>query len=70
MRPQTNRLFLTPDEIAARLRVRLSTVRWLIRTRQLTALRIDEEFLIEGSDLMAFIDAHTISPGPGCRDSG
>jgi excisionase family DNA binding protein len=70
MRPQTNRLFLTPDEIAARLRVRPSTVRWLIRTQQLTALRIDEEFLIEASDLIAFIDAHTISPRPGTRDGG
>lgn len=53
-------LYLTASEVAAQLRVRPSTVRWLIRTRQLTAQRIAEEFLIERSDLTAFIDAHII----------
>jgi excisionase family DNA binding protein len=57
-----NRLYLTTGEVAARLRVRPHTVRWLIRTRQLTAQRIAEEFLIEELDLAAFIDAHTIPP--------
>jgi hypothetical protein len=40
-------------------------VRWLIRTQQLIAQRIAEEFLIEESDLAAFIAAHTVSPHPG-----
>jgi excisionase family DNA binding protein len=53
-------LYLTAAEVAAQLRVRPSTVRWLIRTRQLTAQRIAEEFLIERSDLAAYIDAHII----------
>ena len=63
MRPQANQLYLTTGEVAERLRVRPSTVRWLIRTQQLTAQRIAEEFLIEKSDLAAFIDAHTIRGG-------
>jgi excisionase family DNA binding protein len=62
MKPQANRLYLTTSEVAARLRVKPSTVRWLIRTQQLNAERIDEEFLIEASDLTAFIDAHVIPP--------
>ena len=63
MRPQANQLYLTTCEVAERLRVKPSTVRWLIRTQQLTAQRIAEEFLIEKSDLTAFIDAHTIRGG-------
>ena len=64
MKPQANRLYLTTGEVAAQLRVRPRTVRWLIRTQQLSAQRIAEEFLIEESDLAAFIDAHTVSPRP------
>ena len=60
MRPQAKPLYLTAGEVAAQLRVRPSTVRWLIRTQQLTAQHIAQEFLIEKSDLVAFIDAHTI----------
>ena len=60
MSPEANQLYLTTCEVATRLHVRPSTVRWLIRTQQLTAQRIAEEFLIERSDLAAFIDAHTI----------
>jgi excisionase family DNA binding protein len=62
MKHQAHTLYLTTSEVAAQLRVRRSTVRWLIRTQQLTAQRIAEEFLIEKSDLAAFIDAHTIRP--------
>lgn len=64
MRPEANQLYLTTREVAARLQVRPSTVRWLIRTQQLTAQRIAEEFLIEKSDLAAFIEAHTIRVNP------
>lgn len=63
MKP-TNRLLYTVNEAAARLRVRPRTVRWLIRTQQLTAQRIGEELLIESSDLTAFIDAHTVPAHP------
>jgi excisionase family DNA binding protein len=62
MKPPANRLYLTTGEVAARLRVSRRTVRWLIRTQQLTAQRIAEEFLIEESDLAAFIEAHAVSP--------
>jgi excisionase family DNA binding protein len=62
MRHQAHPLYLTTSEVAEQLRVRPSTVRWLIRTQQLTALRIAEEFLIDKSDLIAFIDAHVIRP--------
>lgn len=65
MKPQANRRYLTTGEVAARLRVRPHTVRWLIRTQQLCAQRISEEFLIEESDLAAFIVASTVSPHPG-----
>lgn len=64
MRPRANRLYLTTREVAARLRVSPRTVRWLIRTQQLPAQRIAEEFLIEESDLSAFINANTIIPPP------
>jgi excisionase family DNA binding protein len=64
MKPQADRLYLTTGEVAARLRVRPHTVRWLIRRQQLTAQRIGEEFLIEVSDLVAFIDAHIIRARP------
>lgn len=64
MEPQANRLYLTTREVAARLRVSRRTVRWLIRTQQLSAQRIAEEFLIEESDLSAFIDANTVFPRP------
>jgi excisionase family DNA binding protein len=65
MKPQANRLYLTTGEVAARLRVRPRTVRWLIRTQQLSAQRIAEEFLIGESDLAAFIAAHIVSPRSG-----
>jgi excisionase family DNA binding protein len=64
MKPQPDRMYLTGGEVAAQLRVSPRTVRWLIRTQQLAAHRIAEEFLIEGSDLAAFIDAHTILARP------
>lgn len=64
MKPQAKPLYLTPCEVAAQLRVRPSTVRWLIRMRQLTAQRIADEFLIDSSDLAAFINAHTIRTRP------
>jgi excisionase family DNA binding protein len=62
MKPEGDRLYLTTSEVAARLRVSTRTVRWLIRTEQLSAERIADEFLIEESDLAAFIDANTIFP--------
>lgn len=61
MKPQVNRSYLTTGEVADRLRVRRRTVRWLIRTQQLAAQRIDDAYLIERSDLAAFIEAHTLS---------
>jgi excisionase family DNA binding protein len=67
MKPQADRLYLTTGEVAALLRVRPHTVRWVIRTRQLTAQRIGDEFLIEESDLAAFIDAHTIHAHPNAK---
>lgn len=60
MKPQANRLYLTTGEVAARLRISPRTVRSLIRAQQLTAERIGSEFLIEESDLAAFIGAHTV----------
>jgi excisionase family DNA binding protein len=68
MRPQAKPLYLTTCEVAAQLRVRPSTVRWLIRTRQLTAQYIAQEFLIEKSDLVAFIEANTIRGHPDRGD--
>jgi hypothetical protein len=70
MKPKATGLYLTTGEVAARLRVRPSAVRWLIRTQQLIAQRIDEEFLIEASDLAAFINAATISPHSECEGGG
>jgi excisionase family DNA binding protein len=64
MEPRANRLYLTTGEVAARLRVSPRTVRWLIRTQQLSAQRIAEEFLIEESDLAAYITSHTFAPPP------
>jgi excisionase family DNA binding protein len=64
MKPEGNRMYLTAREVAARLRVSPRTVRWLIRTQQLSARRIADEFLIEESDLVAFIDANTVYPPP------
>jgi excisionase family DNA binding protein len=62
MEPPANRLYLTTREVAARLRVSRRTVRWLIHTQKLCAHRIADEFLIEESDLAAFIDANTVVP--------
>lgn len=70
MKPQANRLYLTAGEVAARLRVRPRAVRWLIRTQQLSAHRVGEEFLIEESALAAFIEAHTVCPRPEWGDGG
>jgi excisionase family DNA binding protein len=70
MRPEANRLYLTTGEVATRLRVRPRAVRWLIRTGQLTAQRIGEEFLIKESDLAEFIDAHIIRAHPAGADGG
>ena len=70
MKPKANRLYLTVGEVAAQLRVGARTVRWLIRTQQLSAQRIAEEFLIEESDLAAFIDTHTIRTIPKQREAG
>jgi excisionase family DNA binding protein len=70
MEPQANRLYLTTGEVAARLRVRPRTVRWLIRSQQLTAQRIGDEYLIEKSDLAAFIDAHIIRARPDVNAAG
>lgn len=68
MKPQADQLYFTTGEVAARLSVRPRAVKWLIRTQQLTAQRIDEEFLIEASDLAEFIYAHTIPRPPQCED--
>lgn len=70
MKPQANRLYFTTGEVAARLRVSPRTVRWLIRTQQLTAQRIIREFLIEESDLAAFINAHTVCTIPNGKEAG
>ena len=70
MKPQGNRLYLTTGEVAARLRVSPRTVRSLIRTQQLTAQRIGEEFLIEGSDLAMFIDVNTVTVRPDGKAGG
>jgi excisionase family DNA binding protein len=67
MKPQANRLYLTTGEVAAQLRVGPRTVRRLIHTQQLTAQRIGDEFLIEKSDLAAFIKAHIILARPDCE---
>ena len=67
MKPRANGLYLTTGEVAARLAVNTRAVKWLIRTQQLTAQRINEEFLIEVSDLAAFIAANTITPHPQCE---
>jgi excisionase family DNA binding protein len=67
MKPKANSLYLTVGEVAAQLRVKPRTVRWLIRTQQLTAQRIAEEFLIEESGLAAFIDTHTVRTVPKQR---
>lgn len=61
MKARADRQYLTTGEVAAQLRVSPRTVRSLIRTRELAAQRIGEEFLIEGSGLAAFIDAHTVA---------
>jgi excisionase family DNA binding protein len=70
MKSEANRLYLTTSEVAAWLRVRPRTVRWLIRTEQLTAQRIADAFLIEKSDLAAFIDANTVSARHERQDGG
>jgi excisionase family DNA binding protein len=70
MKPRANGLYLTTGEVAARLAVRPRAVKWLIRTQQLTAQRVNEEFLIELSDLAAFIDAHTIARHRECEGGG
>jgi len=70
MRPQADRMYLTTGEVAAQLRVSPRTVRWLIRTRQLTAERIGDEFLIDGSGLAAFIEANTIPAHPEREGGG
>lgn len=70
MKPQGNQTYLTPGEVAARLRVSPRTVRELIRRQQLTAQRIGEEFLIERSDLAAFIDANTVAAHPDGEAAG
>jgi len=70
MKPRANALYLTTGEVAARLAVNPRAVKWLIRTEQLIAQRIDVEYLIEVSDLAAFIDANTIRPRPKCDGGG
>jgi excisionase family DNA binding protein len=65
MKPKAGRMYLTTGEVAAQLRVSPRTVRRLIHMQQLTALHVGEEFLIEKSDLAAFIGAHTIPAQPG-----
>jgi excisionase family DNA binding protein len=69
MKPHANRYFTT-RELAGRLRVSPRTVRWLIRTQQLTAHRIAEEYLIEESDLAAFIESHTVPAQPRWEGGG
>jgi excisionase family DNA binding protein len=59
MKPRSEQSYLTTGEVAARLRIRPRIVRWLIRTRKLTAQRISGELLIEETDLTAFIVANT-----------
>jgi excisionase family DNA binding protein len=69
MKPHAKR-YLTTRELAGRLRVSPRTVRWLIRTQQLTAHRIAEEYLIEESDLAAFIESHTVPAQPRGEGGG
>jgi excisionase family DNA binding protein len=70
VKPQASQPYLTTGEVAARLRVSPRTVRRLIRTQQLSAQRIADEFLIGESDLAAFIDAHTVSSHPEWEGGG
>ena len=71
MKSHANQLYLTVDEVATWLRVKPSTVRWLIRTQQLSAAqRVADEFLIGEWDLVAFIAANTIRNIPSQRTAG
>lgn len=70
MNPHANRLLLTVRETAALLHVRTRTVRWLIREQQLKAQHVGDSFLIEETDLTAFIDAHTVPAYPGWEGGG
>lgn len=69
MKP-TNRLLYTVKRGSRTAARPARTVRWLIRTQQLTAQRIGEELLIESSDLTAFIDAHTVPAIPQRKGGG
>lgn len=57
--------YLTPEEIAAKLRVDISTVRRWIKAGQLPALRVGRQYRVEEPAYEAFLKSREVQP----RDS-
>lgn len=55
--------YLTPNEIAAELRIAEETVRRWCRTGQLKSLRVGRQFRIVRSDLEAFLREQEVQQG-------
>lgn len=53
--------YLTPEEIAAKLRVDISTVRRWIKAGQLPALRVGRQYRVEEPAYEAFLKSREVS---------
>lgn len=54
--------YLTPEEIAAKLRVDISTVRRWIKLGQLPALRVGRQYRVEEPAYEAFLKSREVTP--------
>ena len=55
--------YLTPEEIAAKLRVDISTVRRWIKLGQLPAFQVGRQYRIEEPAYEAFLKSREVRPG-------
>ncbi|HXX40237.1 MAG TPA: helix-turn-helix domain-containing protein [bacterium] len=59
-----NRKFLTPDEIAAQLRVSSEVIRRLLRRRELPAIRVGRAWRIEEDEFRRWVSRRLVKISP------
>jgi excisionase family DNA binding protein len=65
-----NRRFLTPDEVAAHLRVSAEAIRRLLRRRELPAIRVGRAWRVEEGELHRWINRRLVKPSRGPNGGG
>lgn len=64
------RKFLTPDEVAAQLRVSAEAIRRLLRRRELPAIRVGRAWRIEEGEFQRWINRRLVKSPRGANGGG